>query len=78
MFLYVAGAVAVTLVAVVLLAVVLMGEGRGDGVHQPPVAKAYHVPEDASWKMQGSGKLTERSGVFTWVACDGRRSVNKK
>jgi len=48
MFLYVAGAVAVTLVAVVLLAVVLMGEGGDDGVHQPPVAKAYHVPEDAS------------------------------
>jgi hypothetical protein len=48
------------------------------GVHQPPVAKAYHVPEGLSWMMQGSGKLTARSGVLVRVVGRGRRRIRRR
>jgi hypothetical protein len=70
------GVVAVVLVAVVVV-VVLLPLLLG-GAHQP-VAKAYHCPEAASWMMQGSGKLSGRSGVLAAVGVvgAGRRRVTR-
>jgi hypothetical protein len=71
------GVVAVVLVVVVVVVVVLLPLLLG-GAHQP-VAKAYHCPEAASWMMQGSGKLSGRSGVLAEVGVvgAGRRSVRR-
>jgi hypothetical protein len=60
------------LVELVLL-VLLVG-----GVHQQPDAKAYHVPEGASWMMHGSGKSRESKGVLEGMVGGGRRRVRRR
>lgn len=64
-------AVVVMVVVVVLLLL--------PGVAHQPVAKAYHCPDAASCMMQGSGKLSGRSGVLAEVGVvgAGRRRVTR-